>query len=496
MKKLINIFFALAMITLCACNDWLNVGPKSQRSEDDLFSSGDGYEAALNGIYECLAEQGLYGQELTWGFLSAAAEDYDADKISSSTYKDAAKHLYNTTNTEPVVSYIWERMYKAIANCNNLIQNIQGADPEMFEYKQYEKNVILGEAYALRGMIHFDLLRLFAPAPVVAGTKAYIPYQEVHPTIVGMPLSVPDFMEKVIEDLKRGKDLTATMDTLPEFNGFISSVNNRLEAYGTMTGFFGFRSTRLNYYNCTCLLARAYQYAGQSENALKEAKEMYDYFNDETFSEGHSYYSEIYEESVDDRDLKSHMDIMFALFNSNEITYCRNYDEGGLYGRLYLRDLQGLFGGDIANDSRYLQLIVHTSGEAASAIKQDPVSIKWMESSNYSIARTIHPLIPMFRMAEIYYILAEETFDTDPQAAIDYLATVRWGRDVLATLQIPESKAEFQRIILNDAAREWIAEGQLFFMKKRLNVLDADAGIPAGATINYVLPIPTSNTVF
>ena len=492
MKKILNILFALATITLCACNDWLNVGPKNERSEDDLFSSGDGYEAALNGIYECLAEQGLYGQELTWGFLSAAAEDYDASRVASSTYKDAANHSYNTTNTEPVVSYIWERMYKAIANCNNLIQNIQGADPEMFEYNQYEKNVILGEAYALRGMIHFDLLRLFAPAPVVAGTKTYIPYQEVHPTIVGMPLSVPDFMNKVIEDLKRGKDLTATMDTLPEFNGFISSVSNRLEAYGSMTGFFGFRSTRLNYYNCTCLLARAYQYAGQSENALKEAKEMYGYFNSYPFSSGHSYYSDIYDNDINTRDLKSHEDIMFALFNSNEITYCREYNEGGLYGRLYLRNPDELFGGESIDDSRYQQLITFEN----TTTKTGPTSLKWYESSDNTIARTIHPLIPMFRMAEIYYILAEETFDTDPAAAVDYLAEVRAGRDVLASLQIPESKSAFQRVILNDAAREWIAEGQLFFMKKRLNILDADAGIPAGATINYVLPIPTSNTVF
>ena len=44
--------------------------------------------------------------------------------------------------------------------------------------------MIWGEALGLRALIHFDMLRMFAPSRLKDEGKAYIPYDDVYPTIV------------------------------------------------------------------------------------------------------------------------------------------------------------------------------------------------------------------------------------------------------------------------------------------------------------------------
>ena len=42
---------AFAAITLTSCSDWLIVYPSDEIKEEYLFSTGDGFRTALNGIY-------------------------------------------------------------------------------------------------------------------------------------------------------------------------------------------------------------------------------------------------------------------------------------------------------------------------------------------------------------------------------------------------------------------------------------------------------------
>lgn len=42
---------AFAAMTLTSCSDWLNVSPSDEIKEEYLFSTGDGFRTALNGIY-------------------------------------------------------------------------------------------------------------------------------------------------------------------------------------------------------------------------------------------------------------------------------------------------------------------------------------------------------------------------------------------------------------------------------------------------------------
>ena len=167
------------LLGLAACSDWLNVSPDDQVNEETLFTDGDGYRNALNGIYKDLADFALYGRELTWGMNEVLGQTYHLNYIPSDhAYYYMAWSMYDNDKVEAILSSLWEQAYNAIANCNNLISHIAHADATLFSGKDMELNMIYGEALALRAFIHLDLLRLFAPAPVVADQKKYIPYME------------------------------------------------------------------------------------------------------------------------------------------------------------------------------------------------------------------------------------------------------------------------------------------------------------------------------
>lgn len=68
---------------------------------------------------------------------------------------------------------MWCGLYNAIANTNKLLEEIEGKE-SMFTGINYD--MIKGEALALRGFLHFDLLRLFGASYAENPKKAAIPY--------------------------------------------------------------------------------------------------------------------------------------------------------------------------------------------------------------------------------------------------------------------------------------------------------------------------------
>lgn len=65
--KILNLFILVLFFSLVSCNEWLNVSPEDQIGEKDLFSNGEGFRNALNGIYKSMAEYELYGRATQLG---------------------------------------------------------------------------------------------------------------------------------------------------------------------------------------------------------------------------------------------------------------------------------------------------------------------------------------------------------------------------------------------------------------------------------------------
>ena len=76
-NKLILIVCLGLLFSVSGCKKFLDVTPKSSISETELFASEEGFQQALTGIYSQLASPSLYGDNLTLGFTSAMAQNYN-----------------------------------------------------------------------------------------------------------------------------------------------------------------------------------------------------------------------------------------------------------------------------------------------------------------------------------------------------------------------------------------------------------------------------------
>ena len=92
--------FSLVWLVFASCNDWLDVEPKSQVKDKDLFSSESGFKEALAGVYSIMTQECLYGKELTFGMLGVLAQEWD---YQPTDYNDDKDYKYENTRPERVV---------------------------------------------------------------------------------------------------------------------------------------------------------------------------------------------------------------------------------------------------------------------------------------------------------------------------------------------------------------------------------------------------------
>lgn len=57
-----NILCSLLTLLLMSSCNWLEVSPSNEVNADDMYSNGDGYRNALNGLYLQLSGSTLYGK--------------------------------------------------------------------------------------------------------------------------------------------------------------------------------------------------------------------------------------------------------------------------------------------------------------------------------------------------------------------------------------------------------------------------------------------------
>src|SRR5690606_31410654 len=76
MNRIILSLLPLLLAGLASCNKWLDVQPETEVDRDILFSSAEGYEEALLGIYSRGTIDDLYGKELTIGTPEVLAQHY------------------------------------------------------------------------------------------------------------------------------------------------------------------------------------------------------------------------------------------------------------------------------------------------------------------------------------------------------------------------------------------------------------------------------------
>ena len=527
--RIINIAIVLSALMLTSCEKWLDLKPDTQATEEQVFSTASGYHSVLNGLYKSMATSDLYGVELAFGIVDCMSQQYSLkianDVTSRQTYKDAGDFKYNSSYMTPALESMWLSAFNIIANANNLIQNTENAPEDMFKQGKMEKNLILGEAYACRALIHFDMLRLFAPAVVHDDGQPYVPYVERYPNIQAGGIAVKPFLDKVIADLEKGRELQKEWDTSDIGVGLQITGDARFYnqfSFGTVIygeysmgqkidAFFKGRGYRLNYYAITALLARVYQYAERYEEAFTCAQEIMDFKLEDYYGMQSAFgvdnYSKIRNGNWDAKtDLKVVSNLIFAVYNEKaysdfglEYFFKKEFYSGSYPTWLVInQEAQKTFytreGIDESEtDYRSLNMIFRATNSAG----QYPISGKYYCSENETTRDKNLAILPVIRSTEMRYIMAEYyARKSQFGEAQTILNDIRKNRGCIENITI-SNWTEFVNELVRDARREWISEGQLFYLYKRL-----DASIDFGKNVvrpltrsEYLVPIPSNQSL-
>ena len=90
---------------MASCNEWLDVQPRSQVEDTELFSSERGFKEALAGVYSSMLSNNTYAKELTYGFIGVLGQEWDY--YYSSQYSDAATYNYDAAYATGFIRGIW-----------------------------------------------------------------------------------------------------------------------------------------------------------------------------------------------------------------------------------------------------------------------------------------------------------------------------------------------------------------------------------------------------
>lgn len=161
MKKILVCSIVLTIV-LCtsSCNKWLELKPQDGITGGDFWKTKEQVHAAVTGIYASLLKDPLVNNLFVWGELRA-------DMIAPTTRTTIDEQNLMTTNILSSNGYTnWGIVYSTINYCNTVIKfapQVLKSDPTL---SQDELDAYMAEAYGIRGLMYFYLLRVFGEVPL------------------------------------------------------------------------------------------------------------------------------------------------------------------------------------------------------------------------------------------------------------------------------------------------------------------------------------------
>lgn len=482
----------LLFASLTGCKKWLDVNPSTRVSESEQFSSQQGFIDALFGTYQKMSAESAYGRLGTYGFIDVLAQSYENKSSQTTTwYGQTARYNYISAsltqqNVQDAIKSIWSEYYSTIAQANFILKNVDAE--KILAGTDY--NIIKGEALALRAFIHFDLLRMFAPAYLDgtnAGVKA-IPYMEEFTVNPQTKLPVSVVLDKCEADLKTAEGLLSVYPDIDQIAGNQNSTSLEL--------FLMYRQNHLNYWAVKAALARLYMYKGDKVNALKYALEVINsgkftfispgtlsvdassVNSDMTFSSEHIF-------SLNVSSLKIAADLYFKSSQTSAADANDLFSTKAKLSAMYETSLIG-YGTDIRNPDASKSLWSQLTTTIA-------YSKKYYSDNSGNVKQR---LIPIIRLPEMYYIAAESAGSVSE--GVNYLNVVREARLLPAlSASVINSSELLDAEIQKEYRKELYGEGQLWFYYKRKDVLSIPDGVGNPMSQEkYTFPYPLDEIEF
>lgn len=472
---------------LTSCGDWLNIQPKSEVTSENLYNNADGYRSALVGLYLGMSEESLYGSNMTLTQM-----EYLANSIRAYYMPDpgAVPTLYQLNNfiihlgernnlIENVFSNIWSKAYGVVANCNYFLRQLENQDAGLFE--PGVKEVMLGEAYAIRAYLHFDMMRLFHyPYGDPNGkTAKCVPYVTEFGLALSESLTSDQIMDKALEDLEKAESLMKETD--PAITG-----KQYFDRY-----FGRNRQFKMNYFAVRALMARIYLQKQEYGKAFEHSTFVLD--NASRMSAR----------------MANATDLEAKDANFSGLPYNRSFPMENIFA-VYSEKLDNVVNGSFSNTAPTagrLQLnrsFVTDYCNDPRDIRRSAWAYPLTGSRNYlmkfvrptlegEINKYPLPAIPLIKLGEMYLIAAESALNDQASGGIAEAVSImnefrsNRGVDQLAGQTAETLSSEIKKQYYT----EFIGEGQIFFFYKRIN----SPNIPNVLAKEFAQPLDKPMTV-
>jgi hypothetical protein len=448
MKKAFNSFLIIILscsVLISGCSkNYLTENPNNSVPLAGVLNSLQALQNALNGTYAQLRSVSLFGRDLP----------VTGDLMADNTYVEVknsglylAQYEYAVVAGDPVALDIWSAAYTGILDANNIIDaNVAGTD------------AIKAQAYAIRALLYFKLVNVFAKPYTDDSTALGVPLiLHYNPYILPSRNSIKEIYAQIVSDFQ------TALKSAPDYTSSITVSKYAIEA----------------------LLARTYLYMGDNADAKTTAVDVITNSGFTLVSAGafNAFWA----------DPAAHTDQVEVMFEVD----CDpiNNNGGNDLGAIFINGINDIYAsGQLYNlysttDVRGSLLIPDTtkSGFPAYSVNKFP-----------NAANADKDNLKVIRLAEVYLIAAEASVTSSQSDAIKYLDTLAEKRDPSFTGYTDAGIALLNDIV-QERRKELAFEGDRFYDLNRLKlpiIRGTDPGAISGpANIPYpddrrVLPIP------
>jgi hypothetical protein len=452
----------------------------------DAIKNEDDLNTAINGLYSSLRATDLYGRSL------AVKGDLMADHCFLSA-ANSGRYLsfnnYNIAKNDGYASALWANAYASIKNANLVINS--GLDVSKPNVSQ-----LVAEAYAIRGMIYFDLVRNFGTPYTIGDPNTNLGV----PIVTGFDINGNPAPFDLNAKPARATVAAVYTQVLADLNKAFSLAKfnqgdqmNFLTNSGAVSGKSRVvNSSFMSKYAIEVLLARVYQNKGDWTNAKNAA-------NDVIVNSGFSLIpaSGLIAYWKGATPLTSKTETMFEVTSD-----ANNSVSDGTLANLYVPKPVGSYGDILALKSFYDS---YTSTDVRKGL-YNPTSRSGQLGTAYYITK--YPIDPsnyddvkMVRFSEAYLILAEAKYNLGDIAGanttLNTFAVTRDPNKVYAS-----TGTQVLEDILNERLKEFSFEGYRFWDLTRLGrtftkakAIDASNLISSSTLVlpsntNLIFPIP------
>jgi len=209
-SKNINRILAIAAVavTLSACDNYIDVRPISDNTDETAYITAKDAEAALVGVYDSFSQEYYIWDNIL--ISDVRSDNYYAggDDANIFQYDNLA---VATTNGR--LFNDWTQLYNAILKANVVLKRVpEIADKDLTDERRSQ---ILGEAYFLRAYHYYNLVKTFGGVPLIT-----TPTTSTEPSQVQIARSTEaEVYTQIISDLGEA------VQRLPDTYGADASVN-------------------------------------------------------------------------------------------------------------------------------------------------------------------------------------------------------------------------------------------------------------------------------